>query len=108
MNSRFCLKSLFFFLHFLRNQSIFPHSSSHLFFFFNDTAPPEISPLSLHDALPIWDEPLVHFGGGERNREPSRRVLRQDRHESLEQPVEIVRHYLTTTTPFMNGCGVQW
>src|SRR5258708_30659530 len=23
------------------------------FFFFNDTAPPEISPLSLHDALPI-------------------------------------------------------
>src|SRR2546426_9206235 len=38
---------------------------------------------------------LVHFGGGERNREPSRRVLRQDRHESLEQPVEIVRHYLT-------------
>src|SRR3990172_6772132 len=25
-----------------------------LFFFFNDTAPPEISPLSLHDALPIW------------------------------------------------------
>src|SRR3954449_13273673 len=25
-----------------------------LFFFFNDTAPPEIYPLSLHDALPIW------------------------------------------------------
>src|SRR2546422_9000396 len=24
-----------------------------LFFFFNDTAPPEIYPLSLHDALPI-------------------------------------------------------
>src|SRR2546430_5512738 len=24
------------------------------FFFFNDTAPPEIYPLSLHDALPIW------------------------------------------------------
>src|SRR3989441_9868234 len=24
------------------------------FFFFNDTAPTEISPLSLHDALPIW------------------------------------------------------
>src|SRR3989454_1659085 len=53
MNSRFCLKSLFFFLHFLRNQSIFPHSSRFLFFFFNDTAPPEIYPLSLHDALPI-------------------------------------------------------
>src|SRR5256885_2577547 len=27
--------------------------SSFLFFFFNDTAPPEISPLSLPDALPI-------------------------------------------------------
>src|SRR3954466_13564985 len=25
-----------------------------VFFFFNDTAPPEISPLSLPDALPIW------------------------------------------------------
>ena len=24
------------------------------FFFFNDTAPPEIYTLSLHDALPIW------------------------------------------------------
>src|SRR4051794_41631217 len=24
------------------------------FFFFNDTAPTEIFPLSLHDALPIW------------------------------------------------------
>src|SRR5256885_7549813 len=24
------------------------------FFFFNDTATPEIYPLSLHDALPIW------------------------------------------------------
>src|SRR5258705_13652567 len=24
------------------------------FFFFNDPAPTEISPLSLHDALPIW------------------------------------------------------
>src|SRR6478672_4652776 len=26
----------------------------YLFFFFNDTAPPEIYTLSLHDALPIW------------------------------------------------------
>src|SRR5690554_7232067 len=25
-----------------------------IFFFFNDTAPPEIYTLSLHDALPIW------------------------------------------------------
>src|SRR3954465_5038234 len=28
---------------------------SHSFFFFNDTAPPEIYTLSLHDALPIND-----------------------------------------------------
>src|ERR1039457_4765296 len=28
-------------------------SFSFFFFFFNDTAPPEIYPLSLHDALPI-------------------------------------------------------
>src|SRR5256886_9619013 len=27
---------------------------SHSFFFLNDTAPTEISPLSLHDALPIY------------------------------------------------------
>src|SRR3954466_1406827 len=34
-----------------------PHLSARyrFFFFFNDTAPPEISPLSLHDALPIND-----------------------------------------------------
>src|SRR3982750_4403768 len=30
-------------------------SSLFFFFFFNDTAPPEIYPLSLPDALPIWD-----------------------------------------------------
>src|SRR2546425_11148571 len=29
---------------------------SFLFFFFNDTATTEIYTLSLHDALPIWDE----------------------------------------------------
>src|SRR5256886_15912355 len=29
------------------------HSCTLLFFFFNDTAPPEISPLPLHAALPI-------------------------------------------------------
>src|SRR3990167_6924481 len=32
-------------------------SSSSPFFFFNDTAPTEISPLSLHDALPILEYP---------------------------------------------------
>src|SRR2546429_4603118 len=33
------------------------------FFFFNDPPPTEISPLSLHDALPMWTVP-VHQGGG--------------------------------------------
>src|SRR5256885_229357 len=28
------------------------------FFFLNDPAPPEIYPLSLHDALPIWSTPI--------------------------------------------------
>src|SRR5438270_14004834 len=32
-----------------------------LFFFFNDTAPPEIYTLSLHDALPICDCAHAHF-----------------------------------------------
>src|ERR1019366_9382541 len=40
------------------------------FFFFNDAAPPEIYPLSLHDPLPIYDteraleiiEPLLRVG----------------------------------------------
>src|SRR2546430_6105746 len=30
------------------------------FFFLNDPAPPEISPLPLHDALPIYDPAAVH------------------------------------------------
>src|SRR3712207_7284915 len=29
-----------------------------VFFFLNDTATPEIYPLSLHDALPIWAPPF--------------------------------------------------
>src|SRR5258705_590559 len=47
--------------------SIFPFSLPpfhFLFFFFNDPATPEIYPLSLHDALPIW---FVHRVVGARN-----------------------------------------
>src|SRR5437773_9927956 len=33
--------------------------STTLFFFFTDTATPEIYPLSLHDALPISDVPVL-------------------------------------------------
>src|ERR1022692_5352281 len=37
-----------------------------IFFFFNDTAPTEISPFSLHDALPIYVLGLA-IGGSRRN-----------------------------------------
>src|SRR5258707_11849316 len=37
--------------------------SSSSFFFFNDTATTEIYTLSLHDALPIYDEYLVFVAG---------------------------------------------
>src|SRR2546429_6478215 len=33
--------------------------SLYFFFFFNDPAPPEIYPLSLHDALPIYSEVIA-------------------------------------------------
>src|SRR6202022_4448094 len=42
--------------------------SAFFFFFFNDPATPEIYPLSLHDALPIWGawraacRPCAHLG----------------------------------------------
>src|SRR2546430_16014039 len=35
-----------------------------VFFFFNDTATTEIYTLSLHDALPISNEPIVASGAG--------------------------------------------
>src|SRR5262249_62375288 len=37
----------------LRYSTFLPGCRSRVFFFFNDTAPPEIYTLSLHDALPI-------------------------------------------------------
>src|SRR2546423_8802466 len=39
--------------------SIVASSSAIIFFFFNDTATTEIYTLSLHDALPIWNDPRV-------------------------------------------------
>src|SRR2546425_2503616 len=38
------------------------------FFFFNDPAPPEIYPLSLHDALPISRSPRTPRTGRDRSR----------------------------------------
>src|SRR5260221_6803763 len=45
--------SLFYFYTFLSFYFFFFFSFFVVFFFLNDTAPTEISPLSLHDALPI-------------------------------------------------------
>src|SRR6202011_6333194 len=51
-------------------RSALPQAAPHLapvkletnvFFFFNDTAPTEIYPLSLHDALPISDDQIEAF-----------------------------------------------
>src|SRR2546422_3468933 len=42
------------------------------FFFFNDTATPEISPLPLHDALPISPTPAAHAQRRAKMRPPSR------------------------------------
>src|ERR1039457_7409311 len=53
----------------------------YLFFCFNDTATTEISPLSLHDALPIYQlcasgelryGNVTRFGGGRRDRKSTR------------------------------------
>ena len=43
-----------------------------LFFFFNDTATTEIYTLSLHDALPIWEQTIVRVDRAE----PSKNILR--------------------------------
>src|SRR5688572_32985665 len=47
-----------------------------VFFFFNDPATTEIYTLSLHDALPIWDDLQVIAGRDHR----ARRVLERLRH----------------------------
>src|ERR1044071_3059771 len=44
----------------------FVYVESFYFFFFNDTATPEIYPLSLHDALPIADVPVPERPGRSR------------------------------------------
>src|SRR5437867_6144731 len=55
------------------------------FFFFNDTAPPEIYTLSLHDALPIWVRRVASRSASDQGRRDARkgcgafRVFRRDR-----------------------------
>src|SRR2546430_11359730 len=66
------------------------------FFFFNDTPTPEISPLPLHDALPIWQvrnevEPqqaVQRRSGGRRKRAQQVRRPR-DRDRSEEHTSEL-------------------
>src|SRR2546421_5661311 len=55
-------------------------SSFFLFFFFNDTATPEIYPLSLHDALPISSSNAAWTPSGE----TSTRSLREPRASVVE------------------------
>src|SRR5256885_4324107 len=64
------------------------------FFFFNDTATPEIYPLSLHDALPIWGgrpaapEGDPYVGGSDR-----RRVVEADRKSTRLNSSHLVISY---------------
>src|SRR5256885_15682103 len=71
------------------------------FFFFNDTATTEIYTLSLHDALPICDAPLVEAGAGrivhgsggvEPNPHPILMGQLSDRHreDAFERPAVVV------------------
>src|SRR3990170_4757340 len=50
-----------------------------LMFFFNDAAPPEIYPLSLHDALPIFVVALQRVGGRRSCLAPARSHPTRDR-----------------------------
>src|ERR1043165_93268 len=65
-----------------------------LFFFFNDTAPTEIYPLPLHDALPISAPP----GGKSARRRPDRRG-RIDPRPSLRGPSPRRRRSRETARP---------
>src|SRR2546430_7592242 len=64
--------------------------ASFLFFFFNDTAPTEIYPLSLHDALPI-PHPAVVAGVllAQAHGQPDHARLRRYRPRSEEHTSEL-------------------
>src|SRR6202171_6877622 len=62
-------------------------------FFFNDTAPTEIYTLSLHDALPIYDDRGRHDVGGQHpiHLVAGRRIIRSEEHTSeLQSPSYLV------------------
>src|SRR3954462_853730 len=64
------------------------------FFFFNDPAPPEIYPLSLHDALPICAPPRGRRGGlrGADDSARGRLGLARNRRRSEEHTSELQSH----------------
>ena len=67
-----------------------------VFFFFNDTATTEIYTLSLHDALPIFDD-VVGGDGADRDRRARRtvhRVRRGGRRSERVAGVEIGRAHV--------------
>src|SRR5258708_532669 len=69
--------------------SMFLHNDKFLFFFLNDTAPPEISPLPLHDALPIYcrrrsvSRRWRPAASGGRGRDPYGRLTKSKEGQSL-------------------------
>src|SRR2546422_880392 len=79
------------------SQSTFISRSSPLyhfffFFFFNDTAPPEIYPLSLHDALPIYSGQaggLIYYGMPHVEGESLRQRLEREKQLPVETAIEI-------------------
>src|SRR3990172_3971043 len=71
--------------------------NSYAVFFFNDTATTEIYPLSLHDALPIYNTPrdilsqVKLFQNGKASTIPNLRNLRSEEHTSeLQSRLQLV------------------
>src|SRR3989454_10239048 len=93
--SHFGLHLPFFILLFLLS-SLPPHFF--FFFFLNDPAPPEIYPLSLPDALPIYDRPRKKYTA----RSYSRSTLRPPNRYSASVPRTTVTT-ISIATPLQAG-----
>src|ERR1051326_9568056 len=63
-----------------------------LFFFFNDTAPTEIYPLSLHDALPISVVPAKYAGPAVAPANTGRPTNRSEEHTSELQSHSFISY----------------
>src|SRR2546426_12753510 len=66
--------------------------TSTLFFFFNDTATTEIYTLSLHDALPISQQPLAAFVLLADNHRTARKVVENLPELQLEEAALLLHH----------------